>query len=94
MEKTINIAPFLDENGRVTQLPRRQAVYAEVLRHLAEQFDRRRDYTEKEVNAVIDQWHTFRDYFVLRRGLVDFGLLGRTPDGTRYWKIETDQGDF
>ena len=57
-----------------------------VLEYLAEKFDKDKDYTEKEVNHIIESWHTFGDYFLLRRGLVDYKLLCRTPDGSRYWQ--------
>ncbi len=58
----------------------------EVLSYLAEKFEVNRDYTEKEVNCICDEWHTFSDYFILRRELVDNGLLCREPSGSRYWK--------
>ena len=47
------------------------------------------DLTEKQVNALITAEHTFGDYALIRRDLVDIGLLGRTQDGRRYWRIES-----
>ncbi len=80
------IARFLNDEGKIKQLPsKREAKYV-VLTYLAGQFSCDKDYTEKEVNSVIDSWHTFGDYFLLRRELIDCGLLCRTRDGARYWR--------
>ena len=77
---------FLDEDGRITSWPSRQENKKAVLSYLADRFDNGRFYTEKEVNALIGRWHTFGDYFLLRRGLIDHRLLVRTRNGARYWK--------
>ncbi len=90
MEQKINIKRFLDASGKITQLPQKQKVRIAVLGYLAEKFETDTVYTEKAVNAVCAQWHTFNDYFILRRELVDSGLLCREPDGSRYWKPEQD----
>ncbi|MUM76726.1 DUF2087 domain-containing protein [Pseudodesulfovibrio sp. F-1] len=44
--------------------------------------------TEKEINALIEAAHLFGDHALLRRELVDHGLLARTPDGRRYSRRE------
>lgn len=91
-----SIAVFLDSDGRIKQFPVPNRTKVPVLAYLAEKFEAGRDYTEKEVNAIIDAWHTFGDYFLLRRSLIDYAYLMRVPDGSRYWvneekrtKIET-----
>ena len=81
-----SLAAFLNEEGKIKQLPAKHKLRMEVLAYLAEKFQADRDYTEKEVNALIDQWHTFADYFLLRRELIDHHFLCRTSDGVRYWK--------
>ncbi len=85
---TRSIAVFLDGNGRIKQIPVPNRTKIPVLEYLCGKFETARVYTEKEVNAVIDAWHTFGDYFVLRRLLIDYGLLERIPDGSRYWVNE------
>lgn len=80
------IAPFLNEEGKIAQLPQKQSKRLLVLTYLASKFEPCRDYSEKEVNALCDAWHTFGDYFLVRRELVDSGLLCREADGSRYWK--------
>ncbi|MEX1308622.1 MAG: DUF2087 domain-containing protein [Eubacteriales bacterium] len=86
MSTDININRFLDDQGRITQLPRKRVVRHVLLSHLAEKFVPDKDYTEKEVNAICDKWHTFSDFFLLRREMVDAGLLCRERDGSRYWR--------
>ncbi len=85
-----NIKPFLNEEGKIIVWPSKLAKKLGVLSYLADKFEEGRDYSEKEVNAIIDEWHTFGDYFMLRRGMVDYKLLNRTSDGSRYWKGEKE----
>jgi hypothetical protein len=82
----IKIDNFLDDYGRITQLPQKKTFRAATLCYLAEKFASDRDYTEKEVNSICEEWHTFGDYFILRRELINNGLLCREPNGSRYWK--------
>lgn len=92
MEERIYITRFLDERGRIVRLPQKQKVRVAILGYLAEKFEAGRDYTEKEINVICDAWHTFGDYFLLRRELVDQGLLCREANGSRYWKPGSDSG--
>lgn len=86
MEKKIEIRQFLDGAGKIKQLPQKQRVRLAVLGYLAEKFETDSVYTEKAVNALCQQWHTFNDYFILRRELVDSGLICRKPNGSAYWR--------
>ena len=61
---------FLDEEGKIKQLPVKMETKLIVLGYLAEKFETNRDYKEKEVNAIIDCWHTFGDYFVYVESLL------------------------
>lgn len=89
MNKTdINIKQFLDKDGRIVRLPAKYSVRITLLEYLAEKFEIGKRYKEKEVNAICDCWHTFQDYFVLRRSLVDEGFLMREKDGSYYWRNE------
>ncbi len=90
MELKFDKSHFLDENGRIKELPQKHKTRVAVLEYLSEKFEPGRDYTEQEVNAVCSQWHTFGDYFLLRRELVDNGLLCRERNGSRYWVAKPD----
>ncbi len=76
---------FLD-GERISQIPVKASHKKYVLMYLASRFETGKDYTEAQVNALIDRWHTFGDYFILRRELADCGLLKRLPNGSKYWR--------
>ncbi|WP_101696185.1 DUF2087 domain-containing protein [Clostridium minihomine] len=88
MEQNKNIDRFLNPEGKITQLPQKSSVRAAVLHYLAQKFEPERSYTEQEVNTICGEWHTFGDYFLLRRELVDYGLMCREANGSRYWRAE------
>ena len=89
-KKKANISAFLDETGKIKQLPAPNKTKIPVLSYLAEKFETNRTYKEKEVNEIINEWHTFRDYFILRRLLVDYKFLERTPNGEKYWIVQKE----
>lgn len=55
-------------DGRLVKIPAQRKKREVVLDFLAEQFERGRDYGEKEVNAIIGRFH--EDYCTLRRELI------------------------
>lgn len=81
-----DISRFLDENSKVKIWPAKNEMKSEVLRYISTKFESGRFYTEKEVNEIIKSWHTFGDYFIIRRGLVDYRFMSRTRNGSKYWK--------
>ncbi|WP_461615616.1 DUF2087 domain-containing protein [Clostridium sp. Marseille-QA1073] len=81
-----NIERFLDDKGRIKIWPAKKELKVEILSYLASKFEYNYFYTEKEVNSIINEWHTFEDYFLLRRGLIDYKLLSREKDGSKYWR--------
>ena len=80
-----NINHFLDEAGRLTKYPAKRRRKLLALLYLAGKFEPGRTYTEKEVNELLNQWHTFGDPATLRRELYNHYLLGREPSGRSYW---------
>jgi DNA-binding MarR family transcriptional regulator len=80
---------FLDEHGRATAWPTKRRDQLLLLEYLAAQFELGRDYTEKEVNAVlIEHMHPiFKDYAIIRRELYSYRYLDRERDGSRYWRV-------
>jgi hypothetical protein len=75
-----------DAAGRLVRLPNKYSVQQLAMWVLWTRFAPRRDYTEKEVNALLNALHTFGDPATLRRELVNMKLLGRESDCSRYWK--------
>lgn len=46
-------------------------------------FEKDKIYTEKDVNEIIKPM--VDDYVLIRRYLIDYKMLSRTPDGKAYW---------
>jgi hypothetical protein len=84
---TYDLSRFLDKRGRLRALPTRPAKRWAALAYLATKFEERCNYTERDVNALLDEWHTFGDHTLLRRDLCDRGFLSRKADGSQYWKL-------
>jgi len=80
------IRQFLDDQGRLKQLPSKSSVRQEAFRYVSSKFEADKKYTEKEVNQILTKWSTIGDYVILRRGLIEGELLSRTADGSQYWK--------
>lgn len=81
------LARYLDGEGRVTRWPGRKHAAAQIaiLEYLASRFEAGVVYTEKEVNAILNRFHTFEDWALLRRELFERGYLNRERDGSTYW---------
>jgi hypothetical protein len=75
---------FLDETGRLKVWPSRLKDQRLAMAWLAGHFDWDRAYTEKQVNARLQELHAFGDWALLRRALVDYRWLERDSDGSRY----------
>ncbi|HZK55173.1 MAG TPA: DUF2087 domain-containing protein [Desulfosporosinus sp.] len=54
-----------------------------VLKEIVKRFEGERTYTEKEINQILK--FVYHDYATLRRYLVEYNFLDRTPDGSQYW---------
>ena len=75
---------FLDEQGRATQWPAKRPKQGALLVYLASKFQPDFSYSEREVNEILKQWHTFEDWALLRRELYDKGYFDRKLDGSNY----------
>lgn len=82
------LTPFLDSNGRLTAVPSKHKKKLVALWYMAEKFDAGRQYTETEINDLLDEWTLFHDPATLRRELYNKMLLNRTADCSCYWRAE------
>lgn len=87
MENLQELKGYLDESGKFNQFPgkKQKSKQALILEYLATKFEKGKDYTEMEVNEILNKYHTFNDPASLRRLMFGKGLLGRTIDGRKYW---------
>lgn len=75
---------LIDSEGRVTRWPKKSAEREEVLRYLADKFQKNRSYNENEVNDILRQWHSYGDWSSLRRDLIGYGYATRDRNGLEY----------
>jgi len=81
---------FLDGEGKLHSYPVKYKKQVFASFYLASKFEPGVRYTEKEVNRILNEWHTFEDWAMLRRDLYDRRFLDREPDGSCYW-LEDNQ---
>lgn len=80
---------FLDGKGRLTVYPAKRKMKLYSLIYLSKKFEQGRVYTEKEVNELLNEWHTFGDPATLRRELYNHRFLNRDSYGREYTLEET-----
>ena len=78
---------FIDDTGKVTIWPSKHMHKELVIGYLATKFEYNKFYTEVEVNEILKQWHTFADWPLLRRELVDRHYMARDTNGYRYERL-------
>ena len=72
-------------SGPLATFPTREKRRLILLKKIANRFTPERRYSEQEVNAILGA--VYEDHVLLRRLLIDYGLLARRPDGSEYWRI-------
>jgi len=82
--KVINT--FCDEDGRIKQFPAQQKKFEAILRYVVKEFDPGVRYTEKEVSEILSRFSD--NYASLRRGLIEYKLMGREAGGGAYWVMD------
>lgn len=75
-----------DQEGKLLRYPAKKDLRRAVLAGISAQFQEGRDYTEKEVNAIIAAQLAFSDVELIRRELYEARFLNRLRDGSKYWK--------
>lgn len=75
---------FFDDEKRLTVLPAKRKKQLMGFWWIASQLSEDGVWNERELNAVLNNLHTFGDPALIRRTLVDLGVLDRDPFGTRY----------
>ena len=79
---------FLDDNGKLTAFPAKRKMKLYALLYLGQKIPADTDFTEREINDILLDWHTFADPATLRRELYDYGFLDRSRDGKVYRPAE------
>ena len=83
-------ARHFDAAGRLQRWPARESQAVLCLFVLWSRIPRGESFTEREISELLDEWHTFGDHALMRRALVDYGLMSRTLDGRKYVRISQE----
>lgn len=84
IKKVLNIY-FKEE--RLIQIPKKEKKRVVILLYISRKFQKNTYYTEKEVNEILKD--VFEDFAMIRRYLIDYKLLNRNKEGTKYWVVNT-----
>lgn len=84
MELTYILRNFLDTKGKLSAFPAKRKMKLYALLYLAQKISADTDFTEREINDILLDWHTFADPATLRRELYDYHFLNRSLDGKVY----------
>ena len=84
------VARCFDAAGRLQRWPTKQSEQIVVLWVLWSQLPDGSRMSEAEISSLLTRWHDFDDYALLRRGLIDLGLVQRTQTGSIYRKASRD----
>ncbi|MEO8538917.1 MAG: DUF2087 domain-containing protein [bacterium] len=84
-EAARQLGPRLDPQGRLMRWPTKLTFQRAAVHYLIAKFEAGREYSEAQVNEVLDYWATFNDAALARRTMIEEHLLSRTTDGARYW---------
>jgi hypothetical protein len=76
---------YLNPDGTIEQLPQEGRKMEIILQFIVDAFPLDTNFTEKEVNTILRRFHL--DTATLRRNLIDYGLMAREGDGTKYWRL-------
>lgn len=82
------VARLFDAEGRLTRWPGKASHRKLCLWVLWSGLAAGRTFAERKVNDRLNARHLFADHALLRRHLVDEGMVWRTPDGRAYRRIE------
>ena len=81
---------LINEFEEILFWPKKRLDKEYIIKFLSTKFNIDKDYSEKEVNQVLNRHHKFNDIPLLRRELISRKVLSRTDNGSNYWKNKVD----
>ncbi len=93
MNDELLLKGYFADDGKIDRMPgkKQKKKLAAMLRYLAQQFEAGKQYSEKEVNVILNDHHNFNDPATFRRLLFTSGLINRTLDCKQYWLATEDE---
>ena len=78
---------LINELEGIVCWPKKPADKHSIIEWLSAKFEFEKQYSEKEVNQIINEHHSFNDIPLLRRELISKLFLARKDNGSLYWRI-------
>jgi len=72
----------MTEEGAIKSFPAKEKKKIVILRNITQHFEVGKKYSEKDVNRIL--MRLYEDHVLLRRYLIEYGFMDRTPDGSIY----------
>ena len=86
--KVSQVLRHFDDQGRLTRWPGRTWQQYLCLWALWSRLPAETDLTERQISALLNQWHLFGDAAILRRTMAELGLVSRSPGVSIYRRTE------
>jgi hypothetical protein len=84
------LARLFDRAGLLLRWPGKRGMEKTCLWVIWSRIPARQTFSEAQLNEVLNTLHSFGDHALVRRGLVDCGLMTRTADGREYRRVELE----
>ena len=78
---------LINEFDKIIRWPKKQSDKTNIIEFLSSKFEFDKQYSEKDVNVIINRYHSFNDVPLLWIELISRQYLARKDDGSAYWKI-------
>ncbi|WP_165214617.1 DUF2087 domain-containing protein [Affinirhizobium pseudoryzae] len=88
-KKIEQVLRCFDANGVMARWPKKTSQQKLALWWCWAQIPARQDLPEREVNEILKRWNGFGDHVLIRRELIDWGMVSRSADCRIYRRIET-----
>lgn len=84
------LARLFDRTGLLLRWPGKRGMEESCLWVIWSRIPARQTFSETQLNEVLNTLHSFGDHALLRRGLIDSGMMTRTADGREYRRVERE----
>jgi Uncharacterized protein conserved in bacteria len=90
MDIMVELKNYLDYDQRLKAYPSKRKYKILALFYLATKFEKDINYTEEQINEILNKYHSFNDCCLLRRELYNKKFISRLNNCSKYW-LEVNQ---
>jgi Uncharacterized protein conserved in bacteria len=88
MDIMLELKNYLDYDQRLKAYPSKRKYKILALFYLATKFEKDINYTEEQINEILNKYHSFNDCCLLRRELYNKKFINRLNNCSKYWLEE------